>query len=85
LEWKRSVHSLAILNVLRPFGTFFGPFGNLVAIRYLFPRFGILCQEKSGNPVLEYNVLPNTFLTLCPPSQSVSVKQKFSNNGMLLD
>jgi hypothetical protein len=24
--------------------------GNLVAIRYIFPRFGILCQEKSGNP-----------------------------------
>jgi hypothetical protein len=28
------------------------PFGNLVTIWYIFPRFGILCQEKSGNPVL---------------------------------
>jgi hypothetical protein len=27
-----------------------GPFGNLMAIWYLFPRFGILCQDKSGNP-----------------------------------
>jgi hypothetical protein len=26
------------------------PFGNLAAIWYIFPRFGILCQEKSGNP-----------------------------------
>jgi hypothetical protein len=26
------------------------PFGNLVVIRYIFPRFGILHQEKSGNP-----------------------------------
>jgi hypothetical protein len=26
------------------------PFGYLVAIWYIFPRFGILCQEKSGNP-----------------------------------
>jgi hypothetical protein len=27
------------------------PFGNLVAIYYIFStRFGILCQEKSGNP-----------------------------------
>jgi hypothetical protein len=26
------------------------PFGNVVAIWYIFPRFGILCQEKSGNP-----------------------------------
>jgi hypothetical protein len=27
------------------------PFGNVVVIWYIFPRFGILCQEKSGNPV----------------------------------
>jgi hypothetical protein len=26
------------------------PFSNVVVIWYLFPRFGILCQEKSGNP-----------------------------------
>jgi hypothetical protein len=26
------------------------PFGNFVAIWYIFPRFGILCQVKSGNP-----------------------------------
>jgi hypothetical protein len=26
------------------------PFGNLVVIWYIFPRFGILGQEKSGNP-----------------------------------
>jgi hypothetical protein len=25
-------------------------FGNLLAIWYILPRFGILCQEKSGNP-----------------------------------
>jgi hypothetical protein len=29
------------------------PFGNLVAIGYGFPRFGTLCQEKSGNPRLD--------------------------------
>jgi hypothetical protein len=27
------------------------PFGNVVVIWYSFPRFGTLCQEKSGNPV----------------------------------
>jgi hypothetical protein len=27
------------------------PFGNFVVIWYNFPRFGILCREKSGNPV----------------------------------
>jgi hypothetical protein len=26
------------------------PIGNLVAIWYTFPRFGILCREKSGTP-----------------------------------
>jgi hypothetical protein len=30
-------------NILRPFG-------NVVVIWYIFPCFGILCQEKSGNP-----------------------------------
>jgi hypothetical protein len=25
-------------------------FGNVVVIWYIFPSFGILCQEKSGNP-----------------------------------
>jgi hypothetical protein len=28
------------------------PFGNVVVIWYIFLRFGILCQEKSGNPGL---------------------------------
>jgi hypothetical protein len=26
------------------------PFGSLMVIWYIFPRFGILHQEKSGNP-----------------------------------
>jgi hypothetical protein len=26
------------------------PFGTVVVICYNFPRFGIMCQEKSGNP-----------------------------------
>jgi hypothetical protein len=26
------------------------PIGNIVVIWYVFPRFGILCQENSGNP-----------------------------------
>jgi hypothetical protein len=40
-----------IWNKLQPFGIFYTyPFGNLVVIWYIFPRFGILCKEKSGNP-----------------------------------
>jgi hypothetical protein len=33
----------------RPFGIFW-PFGSIVVIWYIFPHFGILYQEKSGNP-----------------------------------
>jgi hypothetical protein len=41
------VYYMAIGNILWPFGIFCG---NLV----YFPRFGILEQEKSGNPALSY-------------------------------
>jgi hypothetical protein len=54
LEWKRLVHSLAIWNILQPLGTFFGHLViYILAIWYILPRFGILCQEKSGNPALD--------------------------------
>jgi hypothetical protein len=42
--------------ILWPFGihyinlVFLRPLGNLVAIWYIFPCFGILNEEKSGNP-----------------------------------
>jgi hypothetical protein len=38
------------LEILRSFGFILWPFGNVAEIWYIFPRFGILCQEKSGNP-----------------------------------
>jgi Na+/H+-dicarboxylate symporter len=38
-------------NILLQFGIhILWPFGNVVVSWYIFPRFGILCQEKSGNP-----------------------------------
>jgi hypothetical protein len=37
------------------------PFGNVAVIWYIFLRFGILCQEKSGNPDIHtYVVLATT-------------------------
>jgi hypothetical protein len=53
LEWKRLAYYLALWNILRLFGTFYGHFGNSEATWYYFTRFGVLCQEKSGNPGLE--------------------------------
>jgi hypothetical protein len=38
------------LEYIAAFGTFYSQFGNLVVIWYIFPRFGILYQEKSGSP-----------------------------------
>jgi hypothetical protein len=51
------------IGILRPLGTF-GTFGNLVAIWYIFPSFGIFCQEKSVNPDadlidLNHRILPS--------------------------
>jgi hypothetical protein len=54
-----------IWNILRSFGIFYGhlvyiwPFGNVVVIWYIIPRFGLLCQEKSGNPEEISNLLFN--------------------------
>jgi hypothetical protein len=42
---------MPIRNISGPFGIYvLWAFGNLVAIWYIFLRFGILCQEKSGIP-----------------------------------
>jgi hypothetical protein len=42
-------------HILWSFGIFYGHFGIFyghlyLVIWYIFPRFGILCQEKSGSP-----------------------------------
>jgi hypothetical protein len=36
------------------------PLGNIIVIWYIFPRFGILRQEKSGNPALQFQLAPQT-------------------------
>jgi hypothetical protein len=56
LEWKMLVHFMVIWNILWSFGIYIYIYiyglGYVVVIWYIFPRFGILCQEKSGNPGL---------------------------------
>jgi hypothetical protein len=67
---------MAIWYMLWPFGICYGhlvyvmaiwymlwPFGNLVVLWYIFPRFGILCLEKSGNPA-SHNPLTCAQLTI---------------------
>jgi hypothetical protein len=51
LELKRLVCIFyGHLEYLTAIGYMLRPFGNFLDIWYIFPRFGILCQEKSGNP-----------------------------------
>jgi hypothetical protein len=45
------LYILVILNISRPLGIWGWAFGNFVVTLYIFPRFGILHKEKSGNPV----------------------------------
>jgi hypothetical protein len=45
LEWKMLVYFMDSWYITWPFGI-------VVVIWYIFRSFGILCQEKSGNPVL---------------------------------
>jgi hypothetical protein len=57
LERKMLVYVMAIWNILRSFGIcILWPFGNVEVIWYICPRFGKLCQEKSGNPGLDPKV-----------------------------
>jgi hypothetical protein len=67
----------------------FWPFGNLVAIWYIFRRFGILCQKKSGNPGDELHAVSRYTLSmvfyLCARSNCVVMSQNydiFVNSGL---
>jgi hypothetical protein len=42
---------MTIWFILRQLEIFYGHLVYFVVIWYIFPRFGILYQEKSGNPV----------------------------------
>jgi hypothetical protein len=50
LQWKTMVYFMDRWSILCPFVIFCGRFVKFVVIWYIFPRFGILFQEKSGNP-----------------------------------
>jgi hypothetical protein len=50
LDWKILIYLMAIWNILWRFGIFYGHLVRFVFIWYTFSRFGIMYQEKSGNP-----------------------------------
>jgi hypothetical protein len=50
LQWKMLVHFMSIWSILRPLEIFNGRLVYFVVSWNIFPRFGMLYQEKSGNP-----------------------------------
>jgi hypothetical protein len=53
LLWNILVYFMTIWSILWPLEIFYGHLVYFVVIWYIFPRFGILDQEKSGNPVIK--------------------------------
>jgi hypothetical protein len=62
LLWKILVYFVTIWSILRPLEISCGHLVYLVVIWYIFPRFGILDLEKSGNPGA----------TICPAKKTIS-------------
>jgi hypothetical protein len=70
---------MAIWYVLWPFGTFLGHLVQFMVIWYIFSHFGMLNQEKSGNPGCSFGrqklqpkfpssvLAPNFKALLCSP------------------
>jgi hypothetical protein len=50
LEWKILICIMVIWNILRPFSIFYVHLVYFIVNWYMLSRFGILYQEKSGNP-----------------------------------
>jgi hypothetical protein len=50
LDWKMLKYFMAISNILRTFGVFHDHLVHFLFIGYSFSGFGIMHQEKSGNP-----------------------------------
>jgi hypothetical protein len=59
LDWKIFIYVKAIWNILRVFGILYD---HLVYFVFkFFSGFGIMCQEKSGNPVVNCDgIIPAT-------------------------
>jgi hypothetical protein len=87
LQWKILVYFMTIRSILRPQEIYYCHLVYFVVVWYIFPRFGILYEEKSGNPgqvcVLASNLIFYSGSYFCRKSNLVqervcSIKFKFS-------
>jgi hypothetical protein len=62
VDWKRLIYFMTICNISWTFGIFKDHTVHFVFIWYIFSDFGIMYQEKSGNPGSSANCLPTCFL-----------------------
>jgi hypothetical protein len=61
-EWKMLEYFRAISKILRPFGILYGYLEYFVVIWHNFHNFGLMFQEKTGNPDRKYRCLSNKLL-----------------------
>jgi hypothetical protein len=78
LQWKILEYFMTIWSILRPFEISFGHLVYFVVIWYISPRFGILYQEKSGNPGVVFMKM-NKFLH----THLETTEQRFANKFLL--
>jgi hypothetical protein len=76
LQWKMLVYFMDIWSILSPLDIFYGHMVYMVVIWYNFPRFGMLHQEKSGNPVLESLILEIVCAKLCTNLCHLNVSER---------
>jgi hypothetical protein len=50
LDWKMLIYFMAIWNILRTFAIFYDQLVHLCSFGTFFSGFGVMYQEKSGNP-----------------------------------
>jgi hypothetical protein len=64
LQWKMLVYVNNTWSILRSFLKFYGHFVKFVVIWCIFPRFGILYKEKSGNPGHRQLLMKKNIITI---------------------
>jgi hypothetical protein len=74
VEWKMFVYFTVISNILQSLHRYIlWPFSNVDVCNLLFiPRFGILYQEKSGNPYAKNRKKPCRASISNPPNERPS-------------
>jgi hypothetical protein len=57
LDWKMLIYFMDIWNILRTLGIFYDHLVHFVSFGTLISGFGMMNQEKSGNPAVIHNLL----------------------------